>query len=65
MWPSKFPDAAKNKQTPIDIVTGNAQFDQALASNQLNIKYVPAETEKVENTGKSCMASINGDGSSK
>lgn len=52
-WCNEFPIANGKRQSPIDIVPENAEFDQKLANNPLIVSYRPETKAEAMNTGKS------------
>jgi carbonic anhydrase len=51
-WHKAFPIANGKRQSPIDIVPGNATFDSKLAGAPLVIKYKPETKLQAKNNGK-------------
>ena len=64
-WSEHFPAAKGEKQTPIDIVTGETKLNSELASKPLSISYNPENSRILKNTGHSCQVVIDGSDSSK
>lgn len=63
-WSEHFPAAKGDRQTPIDIVTGETKLDSELASKPLSISYNPEHSRMLKNTGHSCQVVIDGSDSS-
>ena len=52
-WPELFPAASGNKQSPINIVSEDAEFDANLRHTPLQAKYMPEYELCISNTGSS------------
>lgn len=60
-WPNNFPEAAGQRQSPINISPVDLK---SLSSNKkLEWKYVPEHTEDVQNTGYGWKVHVKGEGS--
>lgn len=59
-WHNLYPIADGNSQSPVDIVTASAVYDEGLASNTLALNYSPEKELTIINTGHSVSAKING-----
>nr|QFP92279.1 carbonic anhydrase [Archivesica packardana] len=57
-WVKNFPIAAGKKQSPIDIVTSNANYDSELCDNPLRTDYNPEAELNLVNNGHSIMCQI-------
>ena len=58
-WAVKYPLAAGDGQSPIDIVPEEATFDSELPSHPIQISYVPENSFEIENTGESFKVKIS------
>ncbi|CAD5117577.1 DgyrCDS6335 [Dimorphilus gyrociliatus] len=63
-WSADFPAAKGDKQTPINIVTGDTKLESNLKSKPISVSYKPENSRKLKNTGHSCQVVIDGEGSS-
>ncbi|GFN93058.1 carbonic anhydrase [Plakobranchus ocellatus] len=60
-WAENFPDANGPRQSPVDIVPGDAQFERSLANNPITINYNEEPDLEVENPGLSFKVNIKAD----
>lgn len=57
-WASRYPLAAGDGQSPINIVEDDAIFDSELSSHPIKISYLPEADFEIENTGESFKVKI-------
>lgn len=50
-WGMYYPEASGSKQSPIDIVSNNAVFDQSLADRSLKFNYCSSRETEIMNNG--------------
>ncbi len=56
-WSKYFPTGGGKRQSPIDIVTSEARFDETLAEAQFQFDYVRDDCVQLSNSGLSCQVS--------
>ena len=64
-WSGIAPAAVGARQSPIDIVPSEAEYDEALASTPLQYRYDASQAHTLINTGQQAQLLYHGEGSSK
>lgn len=52
-WTKYFPAGGGKRQSPIDIITSEARFDESLGDGQFKFQYVASDCIEIENSGYS------------
>ena len=56
-WCKRFPDAKKNSQSPIDILTSSAVYDEELDKSPIQLKYESNSFTDITNNGHTYVVS--------
>ena len=62
-WSRVAPAANGNRQSPIDIITSKAQYDETLSSRPFKVVYDASKAGKLLNNGHSAQVTFDSEGS--